>query len=588
MRLLAVGVLLAAATGCGAEEDAPSSAAAKFLPEQSHQVTKVSLDYDGDDWEAIKRLYARAVQSGAVRELVGTEFPIPPTLDGALNLAAGASGLSFQDDVRPLLGGELLIGTRVIPAPPLPPDARRTLEDLDPDATTFDDANGGSPRYFDRDGRPLPAGEVEAAQRAQDRLRVQTEAVLTYQAPDAKALERVVKKLEDQGVKPRPLDGVEGAQLVAEGTAIVGGDTIVSVLDATTRKRDVVLREVLRGGEGGDAPPLPQAEDAFVAVRASPGALGLTLDAQELERALKESAAGRAFRGASGRIDVTKDALTAEGTLDFDGLSDEELPLGPPEDLSLPTGEAIASASANQQTTTVFLARLARELLPDSRFVTRVEAFERESGTRFEEEVLRGFAGPAATIMRLSGNGDTQFAARSTLRDPQRMRSLLPELAPALPGILEGLQGLRTAGLSALLFVAPDAPLTPAAMSILAQVRVNPVPRAGGDAELYEVRGLDRRNREPLPDSLVYGLVGDVFVVGSTRELAEHAATMPAEAAEPAGARMRVDVARLAEQSRRALGREGSELLQKLVSSVEAEGSARDGDVVARIRVALR
>ena len=271
-----------------------------------------------------------------------------------------------------------------------------------------------------------------------------------------------------------------------------------------------MLREVLRGGEGGDTPPLPEDEDALLAMRAAPRLLGLGLDREELERALRDTAAGRALRGGTARIDVTDDAVTAEAELDFEGLDDEELPLGPPGDLSLATGEAIASASANQQTTTVFLARLARELFPDSRFVTRVEAFERRSGARFEDEVLRAFAGPAATIMRIGRDGDTQFAARSTLRDAERMRSLLPELAPALPGILEGLQGLRTAGLSALLFVAPDAPLTPAAISILAQIRVKPVP-AAGSMELYEIRGLDRRDREPLPDSLVHGLAGDVF-----------------------------------------------------------------------------
>lgn len=120
---------------------------------------------------------------------------------------------------------------------------------------------------------------------------------------------------------------------------------------------------------------------------------------------------------------------------------------------------------------------------------------------------------------------------------------------------------------------------------ILAQVAVK---RLGGATELYEVRGLDRRNREPLPGGLVYGLAGDAFVVGSTRDLAEHAATMPFEPAEPAGARMRVDFARLAEQSSAALGEEMTQLLGALFTTADLEASARDGDVVARARIGLR
>ena len=51
---------------------------------------------------------------------------------------------------------------------------------------------------------------------------------------------------------------------------------------------------------------------------------------------------------------------------------------------------------------------------------------------------------------------------------------------------------------------------------------------------------------------------------------------------------MRIDVDRLAEQSRGALSEGETKLLRALAESVDLEGSARDGDIVARARVALR
>lgn len=114
--------------------------------------------------------------------------------------------------------------------------------------------------------------------------------------------------------------------------------------------------------------------------------------------------------------------------------------------------------------TTVFLSELVRVLYPESEFVRQQEAFEATQGVTFEDDGLRLFGGPSVTVYT-----PEDFAARSALADPDRMRELLPELAPALPDILGGLQGLGQIGLGALLFVAPDAPLTSAAT----RIRVN-------------------------------------------------------------------------------------------------------------------
>jgi hypothetical protein len=499
---------------------------------------------------------------------------VPPTLDGALGAAASYAGLSFSEDVKPLLGGTLYAGVRVEPAEPLSPEARDMLERLDEDATDF---GRGAVRYYDRDGRRLPTRAVDEAIDEDAERQASTTATVVYRVEDAEALDRVIEKLRGQGLRPQPIPGVEGAQSLTDGVAVVGGDTIVAVLRDDVETGDRLLRERLAAGAGAAAPEL---EGDLVAVQATPLVLGVLMDREELRRALATDA-GRALRGAEAGLRLEEDAARADARVDFEGLPDEELPLPAAGSLELPPGEPLASASADQNHTTVFLARLARELYPESRFVRRVEALEREEGVRFEDEVLRQFAGPSFTVLRPTGrnDGDVAFGARSTLRDPAAMRELLPRLAPALPGILEGLQGLGSTGLTGLLFIAPDAPLTPAAFGLLAAVRVTRL--AGGPEEdIYEVSGLAESGLRPGPSRVVYGLVGDAFVVASSRELAREVATMQTEPAPEAGTRLRVDATALLTEAAAVLGAD-ARAVRALLDRAEASASAESGDIVA-------
>jgi hypothetical protein len=429
---LVMAVVVGLLTGCGGEGGEPDLGG-RYLDPRADLVAAISLDYDGEDWAQVKRLYARAVRSPQVRRQIGDSVPIPHTLDGALNVVAGFEGLSFTDDVRPLLGGRLLIGTRT--TPPSRPDGEPSLD-----------------------------------------------VTAVYRVSDPEALDRVLRKLRSSGLETTPMRGFEDVRDLGGGVAVAGGDTIVAVLQARDDRRDAVLRERLRAAAKGKGPAVPGRTDALVDLTVRPAWLG------------------------------------------------------------------------------------------------RLESRE---GLRFEDEVLRQFSGPSATLFRPGTGGDTEFAARSTLRDPARMRELLPRLAPALPGILEGLEGLRAPGLALLLFTAPDAPLTPQAFGLLRAVRVKPL----GAADLYAVSGLDPRNGRPLPDGLVYGVIGDVFVVGSTRELAERAATMPVASAKGAGARLRVDLGRLrASDDGGPVDPFTLALAQTLFTAVEADASAVDGDVVAHAR----
>jgi len=564
--LLAAAACLAS-TACGSSDDGPEPA--RHLDPRSDAVVAIDLDYDSGNWQQVKRLYARAVQEG----LDAGELT-PPTLDGALGTLASSAGLSFPDDIRPLLGGTLQIGVRVEPAEPLSASARDLLERLDPDATRWGD---GGPRYFGRDGERLETAAVEAALRERDEREPVTTLTVAYRVQDADALERVLDKLREQGLESRPIEGIDDARRLGPGVAVVGGDEIVAVLGDLGDEADALLRERLT--TTGEGPELPELGEDIVAARVAPTLLAAALDREELERVL-DSSAGRAFRGADLRLAVEEDAARATARVDFEGLPDEELPLPGPGTLELPAGEALASASADQSLTTVFLARLARELYPDSRFVRRVERLEAREGLRFEDELLRQFSGPSFTVLRPAADGAVEFGARSTLRDPAAMRALLERIAPDLPGILEGLQGLGSTGLTSLLLVAPDAPLTPSALGLLAAVDVRRL--AGGASEqLYEVTGLDERGIAPGPDRVVYGLIGEAFVVASSPDLARELATMPTEPAPEAATRLRVDVAALLERAAgRWLAEDEIAAVRALLESAEASASADGGDVV--------
>jgi hypothetical protein len=572
MRVGAVGLALTVAlvvAGCGGSDDGGGTESARHLDPRSDAVVALDLDYESANWEQIKRLYARVIESGAVSDDELGGF-VPPTLEGALGAASASAGLSFADDVKPLLGGTLYAGVRVEPAEPLSPQSRDILERLDDDATDF---RRDEVRYFDREGRRLDNAAVDRALDEDASREPAVTATIVYEVGDADALDRVIEKLRGQGLRPQPIPGAEDAVSVTDGVAVVGGDTIVVVVAADGETSDRLLRERVAPG---DAPEAPALDGDFVALRAAPTLLGLLLDRDELRQAL-ETTAGAALRGAEARLRLSDDAARADARVDFEGLADDELPLPPAGAIDLPAGEAIVSGSANQNVTTAFLARLARELYPDSRFVGRVEALEEREGLRFEDEVLRQFAGPSFTVMRPRGFEEFDFGARSTLRDPAAMRELLPRIAPALPGILEALQGLGSTGLTSLLVVAPDAPLTPAAFGLLAAIRVSRLP-GGATEELYEVTGLDERGFRPGPDRVVYGLIGDWFVVASSAELAREVAAMPTEPAPEAGTRLQVDVARLLEQ---AGDDEDARIAQALIAAAAASASAEDGDIVA-------
>jgi hypothetical protein len=279
-----------------------------------------------------------------------------------------------------------------------------------------------------------------------------------------------------------------------------------------------------RAGDGMTADAFTQAfgdgadDDALVRVLANARTVAGMLDADADVPWIK------ALRWVSASVRLGENDIDARLHVSTDpsGLTEDDLPLAArgdaPQAGDLPG--ALNSANRDQSRTTVFLAGLARAAYPDSDFVHEVERLEADTGIAFEDEVLRQFNGPSASVAWPDGS----FGAVSDVADPDAMRSLLPKLAPRLPAILRALRGLGDKGLVALLLMAPDAPLVPGALPLLDGIQVGRTNNG-----LYEITGLDEERRggpEFAVPAIVFGMVGDRFVVGTDESRAHQVAEM--------------------------------------------------------------
>ena len=319
-------------------------------------------------------------------------------------------------------------------------------------------------------------------------------------------------------------DGERAAAVLREqeaGRVAVDGDTVL-IAEAFDENAGMLDEAIARheAGEGFDPAAFARAlgdeadDDALVKLYASPDLIRSFASDADLPwlNALRSV-------GASLRLD--EDAIVADLHARTDTVSEEDLPLEAGDEApEVPDVDgALNGANRNQSRTTVFLAQLARKAYPDSTFVREVEALEADLGISFEEEVLKQFNGPSASIAYENG----EFGAVSEIADPDRMRELLPQLAPRLPAILGGLQGLGDEALIALLLIAPDAPLVPGALPLLQDgIGVRPL---GGD--LYEIAGLDEgASAFNGPGTIIFGLIDDRFVVATDPERARAAAEL--------------------------------------------------------------
>jgi hypothetical protein len=513
-----------------------------YLEPDSALALTLDLRYEEENWEQVRPLVSRVLSE--VRGVLPPEerLQVPPNAEGALAQLSSFAGLDFEDDVRPLLDGHVVVGLVRRPEP----------------------------------GRNDPR------------------ATLVYRTEDGQ-LREVAEKLFE-GSEFRPLEGHDDVLATDDGAAIVGDDTVVV---AESAELLVAALDRAEAGRGFPAERLRAAERSTALddpLVLATGDLGLALLVAEgnLDRAVAEVPYLAAVERIDMALDVGEEAIEGRARVATTGskLTEDELPLGPAGELELPTAEGvIAGGSRDQSRITTFGASVVRSMFADSDFIATVEETERELGIRFEDEVLRQFDCPSVSVFDPAPDAPLgsagRFSARSCVRDPERMRELLPELAPRLPRILRAMRGLGGEGLLGLLLLAPDAPLSPGAL--LAQIGIEPLGGGEPDEQLYEVSGLrDAEPGEPVfagPDRVVFGMIGDDFVVGSDLQAARDAAAIETESAgTEAASALRVAPETLAGLLGSA---DAAEVLAGTLGQIEIGFAAEPSFTEARLRATL-
>jgi hypothetical protein len=389
----------------------------------------------------------------------------------------------------------------------------------------------GADRTFERDVEPLLGGSlVLAAWGDLDAPQI----LAALELPEGARPEQLLVKL---GMRRDSEHG--GAQIYDDGVAAIDERALLVWVGEPGRGKLEQAIDRRRAGDGLDGAAFEDAlpddvGDALLQIVGDPRALALP----EMQRAA-ELPWVRALRSYGMALQLEDDRIVGRLRVRTDAgeLGEDDLPLAPGDETP-EVGDvdgAIAAGNRDQSRTTVFLAQVARKAFPDSQFVREVEALEADLGISFEQEVLAQFNGPSASVATPDGG----FAAVSDIADPDRMRELLPRLAPRLPPILRGLQGLGNRGLLALLLVAPDAPLVPGTLPALTQgIEVQSVP-GGEDELLFRLAGLDEPGPggEPPfagPGEVVFGMIADRFVVASDEQRARTVSEMDVAAIEDA------------------------------------------------------
>jgi uncharacterized protein DUF3352 len=513
-RAFLLAALMLAATGCGGVKTGGGGSAGDalaYLAADSATVIFVSTDVDGDQWEELDRRVIRQFEAEEGR---------PKSLDEYASEAAKSAGVDWEDDVKPLLGNDIAIGIEGDPMTFLGGDGEASV------TAALDTREGDVQKVlekarFERDGEASGATLFRAPD--DDDVTVAEEDGVLVFSNDENALRRALERRDDgQGLEQ---------EAVEAGLSGLPTEALVRAFGTAERLAD---QEQLRRFA---SIPLVQALESW----------GLTVS----------------FR---------QDDLNVDASVRLDGeqLDEADLPLvtgGESPEVVIRPGE-ISGGNRNQSQTTAFLLRALRAGYPDSRFVKAADAIEDELGIDFEREILRQFDGPSASYVSPDGK---IFAARSEVRDPEALKAVLPKIAPHLPALIEGLQGLESQGMALLFLFAPDAP----AAAPMQGVKVDPPATEDG---FYRISGLTGEG----PSELYLGLVGDVFVVASDEQRAREIAnadTEPADGAKGAGV-LRADLTRLGQLTGALFFPiKGKELVASLEASID--------ELRARVRVEL-
>ena len=374
-----LGVAALALAGCGDDggSGSPLDNALGYLAEDAPLVVMIDTDLDGGQFGAANDIAERFPVGGGIEEQLEGQFE--------------GGEVSFENDVRPLLGNEFVVGATSVTS---------LIDDSEDDDFV---------------------AAIEA--RDGDKLR-----------------ELVAKEAEESGEQNGATvyeDNDGDAFAVEDDTLVVAGSA--ELLEGALQQRDGdgrLTEETFEDSLAG----LP--EEALVKVYGDIGAL-IESD-EETEQARKVAWVG-AIETLGLTASVQSDGIAIDFNLSTDGgdLSDDELPLasGAEAPEVARADDEVGAALRGVDQVFDFVKSTARAIEPQQagQIDVVLKQVEQRTGVDLEQDVLAQLAGGVSVAVQL--NGDLS-GIRGEPGDPRALTRSLGELAPELPELL-GSEGGR-------------------------------------------------------------------------------------------------------------------------------------------------
>ena len=368
-------VLLAvlAAAGCGGSDDSGSAldSALAYLPKDTPLAIALDTDVEGDQYEAVGKLVDR--------------FPFGDQATGNLlrQFEQSSGGISFDDDLKPVLGNPVVLG-----------------------APSVDAINATSNEF-----------------------------VLAGKAKDEGALEDLVDQLN-----PREIGEASGATLYQRGDSFfaVEGDMIAFAGDESQLKSAL---ERADGDDHFDEDSFDQAleglpdgallrlyADLQAALENGPG----SVDARKVKWIGALRTLGMTARAEDDRIDVDFRVRT-EGD-----LSDEDLPIAPGDEAPpIIEREGEIGLGIRDLAHIVRFAENAGQAIDPAGFgdyARGKQTIDRQLGVSLDDDLIAQLTGNVSASVSPGGG----FGVRSELKDPRAFERTLAKVADVLPSFAQG------------------------------------------------------------------------------------------------------------------------------------------------------
>jgi hypothetical protein len=375
-RLVAIPVVLLALliAGCGDDDSASGlDSALAYLPKDAPFAVAIDTDVEGDQYKALQALIEK--------------FPFGEQVQDSLRqqLEQSSGGVSFNDDVKPVLGNPFVVGA--------------------PDAASFTSDSGAS------------------------------DFVAAIEAKDKDALEELIDK-----TKPKKTGEDSGATLYEDdGTVFaVEDDTVIFAGDRQQ------LTQALQRADGDDHLD----EDAFnEGLDGLPeGALARVY--ADLEALLKndpDSADVRRIRWVDALRTLGATVVAKNEGIDIDfrartegDLSDADLPIAPGDespDVIKRRGEL--GLGIRDLTHIVTFAENAAQAVDPAGFGDYTQAkktIDKQLGVSLDDDLIGQLTGDVSSTVSIDG----KFGVRAQLEDPREFERTLAKVADVLPSFAEG------------------------------------------------------------------------------------------------------------------------------------------------------